>query len=67
MLYIKNLPLWERLLRACLGLLVMAAAFYLPLAPLLQWALAASGLMFAATGVAGFCPMCALAGRTLSK
>lgn len=57
MLYIKNLPLWERLLRVCLGLLVMSAAFYLPLARLLQWAVAASGSMFAATGAAGFCPM----------
>ncbi|MBC3920578.1 DUF2892 domain-containing protein [Undibacterium sp. CY18W] len=63
MLYMKNLPSWERLLRIVAGLacLVFTA---------MNWGIAGlsvlagiSGAMAALTGLIGFCPMCALLGR----
>ena len=62
--YIKNVPVWERWLRVILSLAVVAFA----LARLPQpwsWIVAASALGLAATGVIGFCPMCAMVGRKL--
>lgn len=56
-----NVPLPERLIRILLGLAVTAfAVFGLAQA---NAALAAIGLCVAATGLVGFCPACALAGR----
>ena len=63
MLYQKNLPTWERLLRVCMGALVAAAGLDLPPAGPTQWGALAGGIVFALTGFVGFCPMCALAGR----
>lgn len=64
MFYLKrNLPAWERALRLGGGAaLALAAAFALPAGPwaLAAWAAAATA---AFTGVAGFCPACALLGR----
>ncbi len=66
MIYVKNLPLWERLLRIGLG---MAAAVYAApnLDSTLDWAIAAGGVGAALTGIFGFCPACALAGRRLKQ
>lgn len=66
MIYVKNLPLWERLLRIGLG---MAAVVYavLMLNGTWGWVLTASGVAAALTGVFGFCPACALAGRRLQQ
>jgi len=63
MLYRKNLPFWERILRVCTALLLAAAGFYLPLGPLLQWLIWGSAGMTLVTGFLGFCPMCAMVGR----
>jgi hypothetical protein len=66
MIYVKNLPLWERLLRIGFG---MAAAVYgaLNIGDALGWVIAACGVGAALTGIFGFCPACALAGRRLKQ
>lgn len=63
MLYRKNLPLWERVLRATLGvaLIVYVALFASSLLPV--GIAVCSGLVLAITGMFGYCPMCAIAGR----
>jgi hypothetical protein len=65
MFYVKNIPGWERALRVLMGLAGLAFAVQ-------NWgvsgAAVAMGLMgavLAMTGLAGYCPMCALAGRKL--
>jgi hypothetical protein len=65
-IYAKNLPGWERALRGAVALVgaVLAGAF---LPPPLRWIGVAAALGFGLTGLVGFCPMCALAGRTLPK
>ncbi len=64
MMYLKtNLPNWERGLRVALGVVVAAMAYRYAGAPWMIWAGGASGLMLAATGFVGFCPMCAMVGR----
>ena len=66
MLYVKNLPPWERWLRVGGGAAVAAYALA-SVAAMLGWMLAATGVGIALSGVFGFCPMCALAGRRLAK
>jgi hypothetical protein len=66
MIYIKNLPLWERLLRAGAGAVAAAYAF-LGAGGMLSWVILAGGAGMALTGIFGFCPACALAGRGLEK
>lgn len=66
MIYIKNLPTWERLLRIGLGAVAVAYAV-VTVGGLLGWAIAASGIGAALTGIFGFCPACALAGRRLQQ
>lgn len=63
-----NVPGWERVARIVVGLGVGAAGAVWSLAlagELLGWLIAASGLALAATGVVGWCPLCAMAGRKL--
>jgi hypothetical protein len=67
MFFQKNLPMWERALRVGAGLLIAAAGFYLAAEPLVEWMTVVAGVMFMGTGFFGFCPMCAMAGRKLSK
>ena len=66
MFYVKNLPMWERSLRIGGG---AAAAVYglLNIGGALGWVIVAGGVGAALTGVLGFCPACALAGRRLAK
>lgn len=66
MLYVKNLPLWERALRIGGG---TAAAAYaaLNMSGVWGWAMVGGGVGAALTGLFGFCPACALAGRRLAK
>lgn len=66
MLYIKNLPMWERIARLSVGAsFAVYALLYLRGLP--SWALLACGAGVALTGVLGFCPACALAGRRIAK
>lgn len=66
MLYSKNLPVIERVLRVLIGLGIAVAGF-LWLTGWLTYAAMAAGAGFALTGFIGFCPMCAMAGRRLDK
>ncbi len=66
MIYVKNLPLWERSLRIGAGTIAAAYA-YLGVGGVLGWVILASGVGAALTGIFGFCPACALAGRRLEK
>ena len=63
MLYRKNVNVLERWARLLGGALIVACALtQLGMTPL-GLVLAASGVFVALTGVLGFCPTCALAGR----
>jgi hypothetical protein len=64
--FMKNLPPWERGLRILLSL-VGAAVCLVSLSPPWSWGGVASAAGFGVTGVVGFCPMCALAGRRLPR
>lgn len=66
MLYVKNLSPWERWLRLGGGAAVTVYALA-SVGAMLGWMLAAGGVGTALSGVFGFCPMCALAGRRLAK
>ena len=64
MLYFKtNVPGWERFLRVVAGSAVAVLAFMFARAGLGMWIGIAGGVMFAVTGLVGFCPMCAMVGR----
>ncbi|UUZ67883.1 DUF2892 domain-containing protein [Polaromonas sp. P2-4] len=59
----RNLPAWERALRLGGGLvLAFVSVLWLP-GGWLAWTGLASALMMGLTGIVGFCPACALAGR----
>lgn len=66
MFYMKNLPGWERLLRVGGGITIATYAVS-SLSGMANWALVATGAGIALSGLFGFCPMCALAGRRLQK
>jgi hypothetical protein len=67
MLYVKNVPGWERAARAAMGVgLVAAAVVHFGPTPL-GWGVGAMGAMAAMTGLIGFCPACAMVGRKLGK
>ncbi|MBK9394981.1 MAG: DUF2892 domain-containing protein [Uliginosibacterium sp.] len=65
MFYTKNVPAWERLVRIAAGVAGLVFAT-------MSWGVSGiavtaglTGAVLALTGLAGFCPMCALAGRKL--
>jgi hypothetical protein len=63
--YVKNVPAWERALRAALSVAAVAGSAALP-APW-SWVVAASAVSLLVTGLVGFCPVCAMFGRRLSR
>jgi hypothetical protein len=68
MLYVKNLPAWERWGRglAGLGLVVSGLAAFGVAAQwgtLAGWSLIGTGVIALLTAFVGFCPMCAMVGR----
>ncbi|KQV90016.1 hypothetical protein ASD15_25380 [Massilia sp. Root351] len=66
MFYVKNVPNGERVLRVVAGL-AAAAISLIAVDGALGALLAASAGGIAASGLFGFCPMCALVGRRLDK
>lgn len=66
MLYMKNVPNGERVLRVVAGL-VAAAIGLLGVGGTAGVLLAVSAAGIVASGLFGFCPMCALVGRRLDK
>jgi uncharacterized membrane protein YhaH (DUF805 family) len=65
MLYMKNVPAWERIARVMMGAVLLAAALFYVGLTTAGWALGAAGAMAALTGLFGFCPACAMVGRRL--
>ena len=66
MFYVKNVPTWERALRVVLGLIAVYAGFAL-LGGMWGTVVALSAAGIVASGLFGFCPMCAMVGRRLDK
>ena len=66
MLYVKNVPTWERVLRVVLGLMGLGFTAMSWGSPMGMGA-GMVGAMLSLTGLVGFCPMCALVGRKLHK
>ena len=71
MLYRKNLPGWERVMRSVGGVVMIAyGLFGMPGLPGMSGAMAGyliagTGVVAILTGFFGFCPMCAMVGRKL--
>jgi hypothetical protein len=65
MLYVKNVPPAERIIRVLMGVGLLVAAV-LWLGPNAKgWIVGAMGMMAAMSGLVGWCPMCAMVGRKL--
>jgi hypothetical protein len=62
MLYVKNVPGWERVLRVAVG---AAAVSVTTLGGWAGWLAGASAAGLVMSGLFGFCPACALVGRRL--
>lgn len=59
--YFRNIGGPQRAARLALGIAATIGAF-VTLSGAAAWLIAAAGLAFAATGLIGFCPACAMAG-----
>ena len=66
MTFKRNVPGWERGLRAACGIVLLVVATLMPLAGWQLWAVLAGGARLLVSALAGFCPACALVGRRLS-
>ena len=64
MLYVKNVPNGERVLRVVLGAAVAAAGIVM-LGGTFGWLIAAGAAGLVLSGLFGFCPACALVGRRI--
>ncbi len=72
MIYPKNVPNFERIIRIAFAILLVGAAFvsgpvFGEPTPLRTVLLVGSALFLVVTGFVGWCPMCALVGRKLKK
>ena len=67
MIYAKNVPGVERIIRVLAGLALVAAGLIGMKGMPLGYLLTASGAVAVLTGFVGFCPMCALAGRRIQQ
>jgi hypothetical protein len=66
MFYLKNVPVWERIVRVVAGIAVAVLALAFWLEPVgIVVAIAALGIVV--SGLVGFCPACALLGRRLER
>lgn len=67
MFYTKNVPGWERVLRSVIGIAGIGFAIVSWGGSMLAVSAGIAGAMMAMTGLFGFCPMCAMMGRKLTK
>ncbi len=67
MFFQKNLPVWERVIRVCMGVLAALLGWWAAPDPVFAWLAYGTAAVLAMTGFIGFCPMCALAGRRLKR
>ena len=63
MLYHKNLPGWERVVRVAAGAAMIACGLLGLRGMPIGYLIACVGVITGVTGFVGFCPACALAGR----
>ena len=66
MFYRKNLPVWERVARFAGAAVMFLCAIRYAGTPA-GWAFGIFGALSAATALVGLCPLCAIAGRKLTK
>ncbi len=67
MLYQKNLPTWERVLRVVAAAAMIACGLIGLQGLAVGWLVAASGVFVGLTGFVGFCPAYAMVGRKLDR
>ncbi len=65
MLYVKNVSNIERVIRFVMGLMLLGGALAWKGATPVGWILGGLGMMAALSGLIGWCPLCAMAGRKL--
>ena len=65
MFYIKNVPVWERIFRVALGLILTLYVIFGHPASSVTILSLASAVFVIVTGFIGWCPMCALVGRKI--
>jgi hypothetical protein len=65
MLYRKNLPGWERTVRAIAGIGMIGYGLYGLPGATAGYLIAGTGAVAVLSGFFGFCPMCAMVGRKL--
>jgi Protein of unknown function (DUF2892) len=63
--YKKNVPAWEQILRVLAGAGIAAYGILALLGAPLGYGLVVAGTALAITGLFGWCPMCAIGGRTV--
>lgn len=66
MYYRKNIYTWEQGIRIVGGLALIIVPAFTMQGGMLSYNLIAAGVGIGHTGVFGFCPMCALAGRRIA-
>jgi hypothetical protein len=66
MMYVKNVPVWERIVRLLIAVAAIAYGLSAATGPL-QWIVVAGAACLAMSGLLGFCPACAMVGRRLNK
>ena len=67
MLYVKNVPGWERAIRLLMGVALIAASVAYFGSTMTGWVVGIAGAMAAMSGLLGFCPACAMVGRKLNN
>lgn len=67
MVYVKNIPNWERVLRIVRAISFLAYAGINWGSSGLAVNVGVAGAMMTMTGLVGLCPMCAMVGRRLKK
>jgi hypothetical protein len=65
MLYVKNVPTVERVIRIIMGLALLGGVLAWTGPTMSGWILGSMGMVAAVSGLIGWCPMCAVAGRKL--
>jgi hypothetical protein len=67
MFYVKNIPVWERVLRSLAGVALIVFGVVQFGMTTNGFIVIGTGIMAAVTGFIGFCPACALVGRKLKS